>query len=271
MATGNCVVIASQKGGVGKTTVALNLGYALARRGWKTLLIDADPQGSVGLSVDPSVGCRPGLTEVLAGSESLAAAVLTTRLPELEILSLGGLAPTAAAGWSHALEDGRALGEVLEEARQRWDLVLVDTPPGMGGVTLGALACGDYVIAPLQAEPLAARSVGQLLDVLGTLRERGSSARLAGLILTMVQLRQSESLEVTLEAWRLFPRDLVFEVTVPRDPVFLEASARGLPLALLRDRPPALSAVFDQLAAELEERIGLEVSDARQRPVSLLG
>lgn len=267
MSLGKAVVVASQKGGVGKTTLALNLAYALATRRWRTLLVDADPQGSIGYSIGGSLHEKEGLAEVLAGQRSLADAVVPSRLPDFHLLPVGRVPATGAFAWSAGLEDGEKLGRLLDQARRAFEVVIVDTPPSMGGVTVGALRRADFVLAPLQAEPLAARSMRQLLDVLATLREEGADVELAGLVLTMLQSRQDPSLAVAEESWRSFPAHLVLEATVPRDPVFLQASAAGSPVALLHRRPPAVAAVFDQLAAELEQRIGLEVDDDEVIPL----
>lgn len=271
MHDGKVLIIASQKGGVGKTTLALNTSYAFALRGWKTLLVDTDPQGSIGCSIAGRLRESIGLAEVLAGSEELSAAVVASRLADFKILPVGKMSASAVVGWSQALEDGRLLERFFTDARAQYDLVVVDTPPAISGATLGALRSADFVVVPLQAEPLAARSASLLLEMLASLRESGATVRLAGLILTMLQSRQDTSLGVAQETWRLFPDNLVLEASVPRDSTFLEASAEGVPLALLRRRPPAVAAVFDQIAAELESRLELEVDDGKDRPIPLLG
>ncbi|MEM7350246.1 MAG: ParA family protein [Acidobacteriota bacterium] len=278
---GRVVAVVSAKGGVGKTTLALNLGYAMAQRGWRTLIIDTDPQGCLGLSLQGDLRRREGLAEVLSGEASLAEASVTSRLPQLTLLSVGRLPATSAACWVAGLEDGRRLGEVFAAARSAFDVVLVDTPPGMSGAALGTMRRADYVAVALQAEPLAARSVVQVLEVLAALREEAQAgtngsravegpAQLGGLILTMLQSRDRDSLAVAQDSWRLFPGNHVLETTVPRDNIFLQASAEGVPVALLRRRPPAAAAVFDQLAAEIENKIELEMDDGAERAIPLL-
>lgn len=263
------IVVGSQKGGVGKTTLALNLAFALAERGSRVLLIDADPLGSVASSIAGELSSRPGLRELLDGAASPEDAVVTTRLPELSLLPRGRLTVRDAPRWGAALEDGEALGEVFRRLRRDRDLILVDTPPGLGGTTLGCLRRAERLLVPLQAEPLAARALEQSLELLGDLRGEGAGVRLLGFVLTMLQSRQEASLEVARESWRMLRHDLVFDTVVPRDNAFLAASARGVPVALLSRRRPPLAGVFDALAAEVEERMGIVEGDGEQ-PLHLL-
>ena len=270
MSDAKVVAIASQKGGVGKTTLALNGSYALAQRGWRTLLIDSDPQGSIGFSIRGELAENAGLAEVLDGSAVLSQSIVRTRLANFHILPVGKIRPLKIMRWSVDLEDGRALGTLFNRLRSLYDLIIVDTPPAISGVAQGVLRQSDGVLIPLQAEPLAARSVQSLLEVIQDLREEGSAVALAGIVVTMLQTRQESSLGIAQESWRIFPEEVVFDASIPRDPEFLEASAAGVPVALLRRRPPAVAAVFDQIAAELEKRLELEADDG-EGSISLLG
>ena len=123
---------------------------------------------------------------------------------------------------------------------------------------------------PIQAEPLALRSVGQVLEAVGRLREDSRRLSIVGFIVTMLSSRQQVSLAVAQETWSMLPVDLVLEAFVPRDEAFLVASAQGVPLGLLGKRPPPVATVFDQLAAELEPRLGLLTEESEVEPIPLL-
>ncbi len=262
------VAIVSQKGGVGKTTVALNLAYALARAGFRALLVDADPQGAIGLSL-ARTDADAGLADCVSARLPLERALLPTRLPELNILPIGHLAIQDTHGFACRLADGADLGRVLAEGGGRHDVALIDTPAGFGGVTLGALRAADVALSPLQAEPAALRSVLQLVEAVGALREEGARVRLGGIVLTMLQIRNADSFSVASEVWERFPAETVFQTTIPRDPAVLRASAAGVPLGLLSRRPPAVAAAFEQLAQEVAVRLGLDTRP-EDAPLGLL-
>ena len=252
------LAITSQKGGVGKTTTAVNLAYALAKRGWHTLLIDTDPQGSVGLSLSERARkCAGFYDSVNTGAPALPL-ILQTRLPELELLTAGqthSFFSVAAEGINAEGEIRRILSEV---GQRRYDIVLFDTPAGLGGLTGSILRHSNFALVPQQAEPLGLRSIPQVLEALRFLRRDGSQIELAGILLTMVQQDQPQAQDVIRELRSLLPGRLLLDAMVPRDPVFLQASSAGVPLGLLHRHPPASAHVFDQLAAELEVRMRLK-------------
>jgi chromosome partitioning protein len=247
------LAVASEKGGVGKTTVVLNLGLALARRGWRTLIVDTDPQGAISLSLDRDARATAGLSELADGTSRFEDVRVETKIPELSFVPVGGDPLEREAL-------GTALDHVIEAASDDHDVILVDTASGLGGRTATVLQRVAHVIVPIQAEPLSLRTLKGTLDRLAKLRDE-SSLDLLGIVLTMVQSSDPVSLASVQEVWSVLPARVVFDAFVPRDPAFLKASAYGVPVQMLsRRRPPAVAAIFESLAGEVEARLGLDPS-----------
>lgn len=256
------ITIVSQKGGVGKTTLALNLAHSLARRGWKTLLADSDPQGAIGLSLSRRTRGMKGLLDCLEGGAHVSEAVLKTREPNLHVLTAGKRPTLEIAAHSAEWYSREAIRRVLTEAAaEGYEILLMDTPAGFFGPTLNIAMESEFLLAPQQAEPLAIRSAPQILETIRALQDEGLPSHLLGLVLTMVQKEQEESAGVLREVRASLPEEVLFEQYVPRDPLFLKASARGVPVCLLQKNPPAAALVFDQLAAEIEKRAELGEKD----------
>lgn len=250
------IAIASQKGGVGKTTISLNLGLALARAGNRTLILELDAQGSLGLSLGLPDRARPGIAEVLTGAEPLETVLTRTRDPQLHVLCVGRVDPTTVSGFEEVLSRGSVIQGLLEKLAPEFDLVLLDCPAGLGKVTTRAIEAATHVLSPLQAEPLALRSVGQLLALIDRVRaEKNPPLALLGVVLSMFDRKTPASLEVAETLWTKFPGGIILDTVIPRDETFLEASLRGSPLLLMSKRPPPLSRVFDQLASDVMDRL----------------
>lgn len=255
---------------MGKTTVSVNLAYSLARRGWNTLLVDTDPQGSVGLSLSQKARKCQGFYDAAHDGISPLPLILPTRLPELHILTAGQSLNFFGSGPepTDSLADLRRI--IAELSTRPFDLILFDTPAGLSGSSGDVLRVADSVLIPQQAEPLGIRSIPQMLQAIQYLRNNGSKIEVAGILMTMVQADQKESTEVVRELRALVPAQLLCQTTIPRDPIFLKASAAGVPLGLLHRHPPAAAHVFDQLAAELELRLHLNSPDSAHEYTRLM-
>ncbi len=267
------VSISSQKGGVGKTTIALNLGLALARAGTKTLLTEFDAQGSLGLSLGLADRARPGIAEVLTGAENVDAVMQKTREPNLSVLSVGRVDPTTVAGFEDALTRPGAIGNILDAARaQGFDLVLIDCPAGLGKVTTRALENATHALSPLQAEPLALRSIGQILSLVDRIKAtKNPKLEFLGFVLSMFDRKVPASLDVAETLWTKFPPGVVLDAIIPRDEMFLEASLRGSPLSLMAKKPPPLARRFDQLATDVLDRTAKQQAPVEDdAPIPLL-
>jgi len=248
------IVIASQKGGVGKTTVALNLAVALAERGRRTLLADLDPQGGIALSLAKGDTEIPGLAEMLMEEASPAEAVYPTKLPGLSLLTRGRLDPADATEYEQALFAPGTLDAALSRAEEGFDTVVIDTPAGLGLVTRAALVASDFVVVLLQAEVLALRSLHQALRVIEHVRTaENPRLSLIGILATLVDKDLPGTRAILGEMWNGFPG--VLETILPRSAAFATASGSGVPIAFLSGQMNPEARRFQVLADELEARI----------------
>lgn len=219
--------------------------------------MDTDPQGGVGLSLARSTRAKQGFYDFLLGEKNFNKLILSTRLPELQILPAGQYDACARRGWSPADVPAR-LADLLRAAELKGvDCLIIDTAAGLNGMSESVVKACDYVIIPQQAEPLAVRSVPHMLETLSRFRSEGAGVKVAGILLTMVMSDNEISQKVVAELRALLPADLMFDQNVPRMPSFLEASAMGVPVALIKRNPPPEALIFDQIAAEIEQRTGL--------------
>jgi len=254
---GQVLAVVSQKGGVGKTTTAINLAAALARRGTKTLLIDADPQGSVrfGLGMN-AARTRIGLSDFLSGENQMQDIVRTTPLPWLRVVSAGSVSesPTHDTYLRDLAQSPRTL-ELFNRARERGYTVIVDTPPGLGPVTHRVLACSQRVLVPLQCEPLALQTTTQILRGIRAALAENPGLTLDGILLTMVEPGNPASQRVAAYVREQLPRGLVLDMEVPRTAASVDAFAAGQPLVLRAPEDPAAQAyraLAEHLAGKLE-------------------
>jgi chromosome partitioning protein len=250
---GTVLAIANQKGGVGKTTTAVNLGASIADAGYPTLLVDLDPQCNATLALGLPKDASPNVYDCLSGELRLPDAATASVIDNLDVVASTPELAGANVELPRIAGSETTLRDRLGGVRDRYLFTLLDCPPSLGPLTVNALVAADKVIVPVQTEYFALEGLAQLLDTLSLIqRELNPRLTVAGMILTMHDGRTRLARDVEREVRAHFP-DLVFDTVVPRNIRLGEAPSFGLPV--LRHAPrSAGSAAYLRLAREVAAR-----------------
>jgi chromosome partitioning protein len=250
---GTVYAIANQKGGVGKTTTAVNVAACIAEAGFDTLLVDIDPQANATLGLGVAKDTEPNVYDVLSGRASLGQALADTTIERLKLVPAHP--DLAGANIELPREPGSEtrLREALAGARDDFDYVLLDCPPSLGPLTVNALVAADRVIVPVQTEYFALEGLAGLLDTLDLIqRELNPRLTVAGMLLTMHDGRTRLARDVEREVREHFPA-LVFDTVIPRNVRVGEAPSYGRPV-IHHDPHCVGSDAYFELAKEVAAR-----------------
>ncbi len=250
---GTVYAIANQKGGVGKTTTAVNLAACVAEAGYESLLIDIDPQSNATLGLGLDKNTRPSVYDALVGGRNLADAVIPSGILHLSVVAAGPDLAGATVELPRLAGSENRLRDALASLRDRYAFVLLDCPPSLGPLTVNALVAADRVIVPVQAEYFALEGLAGLLDTLALVqRELNPRLTVAGMLLTMHDGRTRLAQDVEREVREHFPR-LVFNTVIPRNVRVGESPSFGQPVIHYDPHCAGADAYFE-LAKEVAAR-----------------
>ena len=250
---GRIIAITNQKGGVGKTTTAVNLSASVASEGMRTLLIDIDPQGNATSGLGQANGQGPSVYDVLVNGVDPASAIQDTGFSGLMLLRAGIELVGAELELVGEEDRGERLKRAVQQLTEEFDFIFIDCPPSLGILTLNALTAADSVLIPIQCEYYALEGVSQLMNTIDLIhRKMNPALTIEGIALTMYDARTNLGAMVVKDVREHFPKE-AFETLIPRNIRLSEAPSYGMPISEY-DPKCAGATAYRDLAREVIRR-----------------
>lgn len=255
------ISLVNQKGGVGKTTTAVNISTILAKKGKKVMLIDADPQGNASSGLGLEKEADVSLYDVLINDVEIEKTLKESGIKNLKVCPSNMNLAGAEVELVSQMSREQRLKEKLEEIKDEFDYIIVDCPPSLGLITLNAFTASNSVLIPVQCEYYALEGLGQLLNTINLVKKHlNKNLEVEGAVLTMYDMRTNLSNQVVREVKRYF-EDKVYKTVIPRNIKLSEAPSFGMPITLYDEKSKGARA-YEKLAKEIlknaEERKKME-------------
>ena len=247
---GKVISIANQKGGVGKTTTAVNLSTILAKKGKKVLMIDTDPQGNAtsGLGIDKNVNFS--VYDVIINDVEIENTIVQSMVKNLDVCPSNINLAGAEVELVSMMSREQRLKEKIDNQKDKYDFIIIDCPPSLGLITLNAFTASDSVLIPVQCEYYALEGLGQLIDTINLVRKHlNKDLQIEGALLTMFDIRTNLSNQVVKEVNRYF-ENKVYRTVIPRNVRLSEAPSYGMPITVYDPRSKGAKA-YEKFAKEL--------------------